>query len=77
MALSLIFASKADCDYFVSLQADHWWYMRGMYNAKRVSALEIEVDESFLPKFLNPLNKEPLQKGLKENIQLRVNSNNE
>jgi hypothetical protein len=68
----LVFESKADCNYFISIQADHWWWISScMYNGRRINDIEIELDDSFCSIFNNPLNKEPLHKGLNGKITLK------
>ncbi len=54
--LRIVFASKEDCDYFVSKEADHWWYMPIMYHAVRMDDLIIETDDSFYQVTANPSN---------------------
>lgn len=67
----LLFASKADCDYFVSIKADHWWWLSSaMYHGRRIGDVAIEADESFRAVFLNPKNKPEFHKGLLGEIRL-------
>lgn len=72
--ITLVFESKEDCDYFVSIDADHWWYLSSAfmnYRAKRVSPTEIVVGDSYRPVFNDPSNKPSIQKGLKGVVRIK------
>ncbi len=65
----LQFESKADLDYFLSPAADHF-YMKAMYDAKRIDELTLECNESFRSVFNNPLNQPVWHLGLKGKIKV-------
>lgn len=70
----LVFESKEDCDYFVSGDADHWWYLscKGWYGAVRIGPTEIEVNECYRPVFLDPFNRPSIHKGLKGKVVIKA-----
>jgi hypothetical protein len=66
----IIFDSKEDCDHFVSIKADHWWWLSSsLYGGKRLGSLEVKVNNNFKPVFHNPQNKEPMHRGLQGKIR--------